>query len=76
MHGRSEVKRLLDKLLHRRTHRAGGRAGRAVVKLEKIRLHVLVAGVKDELKLRAVGHLRQVVVAVHHLGDIENLIRE
>ena len=51
-------------------------AGRAVADLEQVRLDGVEAGVEHQLQVGAVGHLRDELLLVHHLADVERLLTE
>ena len=44
--------------------------------LEQVRLDGVEAGVEHQLQVGAVGHLRDELLLVHHLADVERLLTE
>ena len=55
------------------THGRTGRHWGCVGYLEQVRLDVLIGRVKNQLKISLTWHFRDVVMFVHHLGNVHDL---
>lgn len=51
-------------------------SGRIIFTFEQKWLHIRVRCVEHKAQLRLAGHFRQIVLLVHHVGDVENFLRE
>lgn len=71
---KSQRQRLFEQFLHSIPHRGATRRCRAKFELEQIRLHIRIGCVKDHVQLCFAGHFRHIIMAIHHLGNIQYFV--